>query len=59
MWGFSCLLLFLLLLLFTKKTSGDFKAEHLNEIIDNSIGVIRHSAEVNELKLIKDEFISG
>ncbi|MBU4075090.1 MAG: HAMP domain-containing histidine kinase, partial [Proteobacteria bacterium] len=42
------------LLLFTKRTSGDFKAEHLNEIIDASIGVVGHSAEMNELKLIKE-----
>ncbi len=42
------------LLLFTKRTQGDFKAEHLNGIIDTSISVIRHSAEVNELKLIKE-----
>ncbi|MBU1151178.1 MAG: HAMP domain-containing histidine kinase, partial [Proteobacteria bacterium] len=42
------------LLLFTKRTSRDFKAEHLNEIIDTSIGVVGHSAEMNELKLIKE-----
>ena len=42
------------LLLFTKRTSGDFKAEHLSEIIDTSIGVVGHSAEMNELKLIKE-----
>jgi two-component system NtrC family sensor kinase len=42
------------LLLFTKRTSGDFKAEHLTEIIDTSISVVGHSAEMNELKLIKE-----
>ncbi len=42
------------LLLFTRRTSEDFKAERLNEIIDTSIGVVGHSAEMNELKLIKE-----
>jgi two-component system NtrC family sensor kinase len=42
------------LLLFSKKTSGDFKEEHLNIIIDNSIKVIDHSIKMNELTLVKE-----
>jgi two-component system NtrC family sensor kinase len=42
------------LLLFTKRTTGDFKEEHMNRIMDTSIGVIRHSAEVDEVELIKE-----
>jgi two-component system NtrC family sensor kinase len=42
------------LLLFVKRTSGDFKAEHLNRIVDTSVGVIRHGAEMNELRIIKE-----
>ncbi len=42
------------LLLFTKRSSGDFRAEHLNEIIDASVGIVAHSAEMNDLKLTKE-----
>jgi two-component system NtrC family sensor kinase len=39
------------LLLFARKTSGDFKEEHLNKIIDDSIQVIDHSIKMKELTL--------
>ena len=42
------------LLVFARKTSGDFKEEHLNTIIDNSIKVIDHSVEMKELALVKE-----
>ena len=42
------------LLVFARKTSGDFKEEHLNVIIDNSIKVIDHSVEMQELILVKE-----
>jgi two-component system NtrC family sensor kinase len=42
------------LLVFARKTSGDFKEEHLNSIIDNSIRVIDHSVEMQELVLVKE-----
>ena len=42
------------LLIFARKTSGDFKEEHLNIIIDNSIKVIDHSVEMKELALVKE-----
>ncbi len=42
------------LLLFSRKTSGDFKEEHLNVIIDNSIKVIDHSVKMKELTLVKE-----
>ena len=42
------------LLVFARKTSGDFKEEHLNAIIDNSIRVIDHSVEMKELVLVKE-----
>ena len=42
------------LLLFSRKTSGDFKEEHLNVIIDNSIKVIDHSVKMKELSLVKE-----
>ena len=42
------------LLVFARKTSGDFKEEHLNVIIDNSIKVIDHSVEMKELVLVKE-----
>jgi two-component system NtrC family sensor kinase len=41
------------LLLFARKTSGDFKEEHLNKIIDDSIQVIDHSIKMEELVLVK------
>ncbi|MHB8770400.1 MAG: HAMP domain-containing sensor histidine kinase [Syntrophales bacterium] len=41
------------LLLFARKTSGDFKEEHLNRIIDNSIEVIDHSIKMKELTLLR------
>jgi two-component system NtrC family sensor kinase len=40
------------LLIFARKTSGDFKEEHLNIIIDNSIKVIDHSVKMKELALV-------
>jgi two-component system NtrC family sensor kinase len=42
------------LLVFARKTSGNFKEEHLNIIIDNSIKVIDHSVEMKELVLVKE-----
>jgi two-component system NtrC family sensor kinase len=42
------------LLLFARKTSGDFKEEHLHSIIDNSITVIDHSVKMKELTLVKE-----
>ncbi len=42
------------LLLFSRKTSGDFKEEHLNTIINNSIKVIGHSLKMKELTLVKE-----
>jgi two-component system NtrC family sensor kinase len=42
------------LLLFARKTSGDFKEEHLNKIIDDSIQVIDHSLKMKELSLVKE-----
>lgn len=42
------------LLLFARKTSGDFKEEHVNKIIDDSIQVIDHSIKMKELVLVKE-----
>jgi two-component system NtrC family sensor kinase len=42
------------LLLFSRKSSGEFKEEHLNIIIDNSIQVIEHGVKMKELELIKE-----
>ncbi len=42
------------LLIFAKKTLGDIKEEHLNDIINNSINVITHSAKMKNIALIKD-----
>jgi two-component system NtrC family sensor kinase len=42
------------LLLFSRKTTGDFKEEHLNIIIDNSIMVIEHAVKMRELTLVKE-----
>jgi two-component system NtrC family sensor kinase len=42
------------LLLFARKSSGDFKEEHLNVIIDNSINVICHRVKIRELELVKE-----
>lgn len=42
------------LLIFARKTSGDFKEEHLNLIIDNTIKVIEHSVKMKELELVKE-----
>ncbi|MDZ4164428.1 MAG: ATP-binding protein, partial [Smithellaceae bacterium] len=41
------------LLLFARKTSDDFKEEHLNNIIDESVRVIDHSITMKELLLVK------
>lgn len=42
------------LLIFSRKTSGDLKEEHLNTIIDNSIRVIDHSVKMKELTLVQE-----
>jgi two-component system NtrC family sensor kinase len=42
------------LLLFARKTSGEFHEEHLNKIIDNSVQVIDHSLKMKELILVKE-----
>jgi len=42
------------LLIFSRRGSGDFKEEHLNGIIENSIMVIDHSVKMKELHLVKD-----
>jgi len=41
------------LLIFSRRGSGDFKEEHLNGIIENSIMVIDHSVKMKELHLVK------
>lgn len=46
------------LLLFARKSSGDFKEERLQRIIDNSAAVIDHSIKMKELTLLK-EFDDG
>jgi two-component system NtrC family sensor kinase len=42
------------LLLFAKKTSGEFKEEHLNTIINNSVLIIEHSVKMKELSLVAE-----
>ena len=42
------------LLIFSRRGSGDFKEEHLNGIIENSIMVIDHSVKMKELHLVKE-----
>lgn len=42
------------LLLFARRTSGDFKEEHLNKIIEDSVQVIDHSVKMKELSLVKE-----
>ena len=42
------------LLLFSRKSSEDFKEEHLNEIIDNSVKVIDHSVKMKGLDLVTE-----
>lgn len=42
------------LLLFARKTSGEFNEEHLNRIIENSVQVIDHGIKMNELTLVKE-----
>lgn len=42
------------LLLFARRTSGEFHEEHLNKIIDNSVQVIDHSLKMKELTLVKE-----
>jgi two-component system NtrC family sensor kinase len=42
------------LLIFSRRTSGDFKEEHLNIIIDNSINVIDHRVKMRELSLVTE-----
>jgi len=42
------------LLIFARRTSGEFKEEHLNIIINNSINVIDHRVKMRELVLIKE-----
>ncbi len=41
------------LLIFSRRSVGDFKEEHLAGIIDNSIMVIDHSVRMKELKLVR------
>jgi two-component system, NtrC family, sensor kinase len=42
------------LLLFARRTSGDYKEEHLNKIIEDSIQVIDHSAKMKALSLVTE-----
>jgi two-component system NtrC family sensor kinase len=42
------------LLIFSRRGSGDFKEEHLNGIIENSIMVIDHSVKMKEINFIKE-----
>jgi two-component system, NtrC family, sensor kinase len=42
------------LLLFARRTSGDFREEHLNKIIEDSIQVIDHSVKMKELSLVTE-----
>ena len=42
------------LLIFSRRGAGDFKDEHLNGIVENSIMVIDHSVKMKELHLVKE-----
>jgi two-component system NtrC family sensor kinase len=42
------------LLLFSKKTFGTVKGEHLSSIIENSLKVVDHSARLQKVKLVKE-----
>ena len=42
------------LLIFSRRGSEDFKEEHLNGIIENSVMVIAHSVKMKELHLVKE-----
>jgi signal transduction histidine kinase len=42
------------LLLFTKRSLGEIKEMHLNEIIDVSIKVVDHSARMHDLELVSE-----
>jgi two-component system NtrC family sensor kinase len=42
------------LLIFARRTSGDYKEEHLNKIIEDSIQVIDHSAKMKALSLVTE-----
>ena len=42
------------LLMFAKKSFGEFSEQHLNVIIDKSIALIDHSLKVNEITLVKE-----
>jgi two-component system NtrC family sensor kinase len=42
------------LLIFSRRGSGDFKEEHLNVIIENSIMVIDHSVKMKEIHFVKE-----
>ena len=42
------------LLIFARRTSGDYKEEHLNKIIEDSIQVIDHSVKMKGLSLVTE-----
>lgn len=42
------------LLLFSKKTGGDFRMEQLNVIVDNSLQLIDHHLKIEGITLVKD-----
>lgn len=42
------------LLLFSKKTFGNVKGEHLSSIIENSIKVVDHSAKLQKVRFVKE-----
>lgn len=42
------------LLMFAKKSFGEFSEQHLNAIIDKSIALVDHSLKVNEITLVKE-----
>jgi len=42
------------LLLFSKKTFGTIKGEHLSTLIENSIRLVEHSAKLQKVKFVKE-----
>ncbi len=42
------------LLMFSKRSFGEFGSEHLNSIIDKSVALIKHSLDVKNIKLVKE-----
>jgi two-component system NtrC family sensor kinase len=42
------------LLLFSKKTGGDFRMEHLDTIVDNSLQLIDHHLKIQGITLVKE-----